>query len=257
MTKIVTIANQKGGAGKTTTVISLAHGLALRGKEVLILDFDGQGQSASYMGLKEEPGIFFLLMSSVKPLEKNELILVRQQVRVTGRQHLWIIPGSQETVVAQNTLAALEKPVSFIREAIGVFMRNGLDYIVIDTSPSLGGLQERAIWAADFVIVPVAMEFGSLQGLQKTVGIMQKIKSQNWKGVLGGILPTFYDEVTKETRKIEEDLRAGFGELVLQPIHRATVFRECIAEGLTIFEKAPESRAAKEYEVLVDTVLKW
>ena len=255
--RVIAVANQKGGAGKTTTVLNLAHGLALRGKEVLILDFDPQGQSATYLGLRQEPGIFFLLMSSIKPLEKNELILLRQQVCSTGRTHLWIIPGSQETAVAQNSLAALEKPVSYIRDAIGVFIRNGLDYIVMDTSPSLGGLQERAIWAADYVIVPVAMEFGSLQGLQKTLEIMQKIKSQNWKGTLGGVLPTFYDEVTKETRKIEEDLRAGFGDRVLAPIHRATVFRESIAEGQTIFEKAPGSRAAKEYEQLVDTILKW
>ncbi len=110
MTKVITIANQKGGAGKTTTVLNLAHGLALRGREVLILDFDPQGQSASYLGLKQEPGIFFLLMSSIKPLEKNELILLRQQVQHTGRPRLWIIPGSQETAVAQNSLAALDKP---------------------------------------------------------------------------------------------------------------------------------------------------
>ncbi|KPL84167.1 hypothetical protein SE15_03105 [Thermanaerothrix daxensis] len=258
MTKVITIANQKGGAGKTTTVLNLAHGLALKGKEVLILDFDPQGQSASYLGLKQEPGIFFLLMSSIKPLEKNELILLRQQVRSTGRPRLWIIPGSQETAVAQNSLAALDKPVSYIRDAIQIFMRNGLDYIVMDTSPSLGGLQERAIWAADFVIVPVAMEFGSLEGLDKTLGIMRNLKeNKGWRGSLAGVLPTFYDDVTRETKKIEEDLKAGFGDLVLSPIHRATLFRECIAEGQTIFEKAPGSRAAQEYARLVDQVLKW
>ncbi len=258
MTKVITIANQKGGAGKTTTVLNLAHGLALRGKEVLILDFDPQGQSASYLGLKQEPGIFFLLMSSIKPLQKNELILLRQQVRSTGRPRLWIIPGSQETAVAQNSLAALDKPVSYIREAIQVFMRNGLDYIVMDTSPSLGGLQERAIWASDFVIVPVAMEYGSLEGLNKTLSIMRNLKeNKSWRGSLGGVLPTFYDDVTRETKKIEEDLKAGFGATVLPPIHRATVFRESIAEGQTIFEKAPGSRAAQEYDRLVDQVLTW
>jgi chromosome partitioning protein len=108
------------------------------------------------------------------------------------------------------------------------------------------------------VIVPVAMEFGSLEGLNKTVGIMRNLKeNKGWRGSLGGILPTFYDDVTRETKKIEEDLKAGFSETVLPPIHRATVFRECIAEGQTVFEKAPTSRAAQEYACLVDQVLKW
>ena len=138
-----------------------------------------------------------------------------------------------------------------------MFTRNGLAYILIDTSPSLGGLQERALWAADWVLVPTAMEYLSNQGVARLIGTLKDLQEKrDWRGGLLGILPTFYDEQTRQSRTSLENLRSTFGEMVLPPVHRATVLREASAEGRTIFEYAPESRAAQEYQAVVDAVLR-
>jgi chromosome partitioning protein len=130
------------------------------------------------------------------------------------------------------------------------------DYIVIDTAPSVGGLQEASIWAADVVIVPCATDFLSTDGVVKIVETMDRLAGHGWPGALLGILPTFYDEVTKESTATLDDLRATFGAgKILEPIHRATALREAAAEGLTIWEAAPRSRAASEYAQLVWGVL--
>jgi chromosome partitioning protein len=131
------------------------------------------------------------------------------------------------------------------------------DYIIFDTAPSVGGIQERAIYAADVVLIPTATEFLSMDGLAQMMELLAMLKANwHWPGKLLGILPTFYDEQTRESHKSLIDLQEGFGQSVLKPIHRATILRECAAEGKTIFEMAPASRAACEYEELSREVMK-
>ncbi len=258
-TKVICLANHKGGVGKTTTAITLAHGLARRGKETLIVDFDPQGQAASFLGINPGMDVFYLLISGLSGSPTgSELTALKQRVRSTGRPHLWIIPGGAETAAAQQTIGALSKPISYIADILKPFSRNGLDYIILDTSPSLGGLQERAIWASDYVIAPVSPEFAALDGLsQLTQKTLLRLKQDlGWSGTLLGILPTFFDEQTRETRSAMADLHNSFAELVMCPIHRATVLRECAAEAMTLFEKAPDHRVAQEYQKLVNLVLK-
>ena len=144
--------------------------------------------------------------------------------------------------------------MSCIRDAVRPFTRNGLDYIVFDTAPSVGGIQERAVWAADLLIIPTATEFLASDGASKMVEMLLYLQGKQWTGALLGVLPTFYDEQTKESRATMNSLGDTFKDRLLPPIHRATVLRECAAEGLTIFEKDPDSRAAQEYEALVDLV---
>ena len=106
-TKIITIANQKGGVGKTTTVINLAHGLTRRGKSALIVDLDPQGQCATSLGMKPEEGAYYLLTMGLKPQETR---FIKQFVRDTGRENLWLIPGDQTTNAAQTPLAHTVTP---------------------------------------------------------------------------------------------------------------------------------------------------
>jgi chromosome partitioning protein len=131
------------------------------------------------------------------------------------------------------------------------------DCIIFDTAPSVGGIQERALYAADLVLIPTATEFLAIDGLAQMMELLTTLQAKwHWSGRLLGILPTFYDKKTNESHKSLLDLQAGFGESVLNPIHRATVLRECAAEGKTIFESAPASRACLEYEALACEVLK-
>ncbi|HPH97162.1 MAG TPA: ParA family protein [Anaerolineaceae bacterium] len=251
---IITISNQKGGVGKTTTAVSLAHGLALKGKEVLLIDLDPQGQCATTLGLTPEPGAFYLLTMGT---ETHETTFLKQYVRNTGREHLWLIAGNQTTMAAQTVLNSQNKPYSVIRESIARFTRGNLNYIIFDTAPSVGGIQERAVWAADMVIIPTSTEYLSTDSVRKMTEMLIMLQqSKGWHGSLLGVLPTFYSDQLREHRAAMEDLRQGFGDRVLTPIHRAAVLGECPGESKTIFEKDPESRAAQEYQDLVQRVLK-
>ena len=254
-TKVICIANQKGGVGKTTTAVSLAHCLSQKGRRVLLIDLDPQGQSATALGLNPEPGAFYLLTMGSTP---QETTFVQSWVRFSGREGLYLLPGNQQTMAAQTVLNAQDKPISAIRQSIQRFFKDGLHYIIFDTAPSVGGIQERAVWASDLVIVPTATEFLSADGVSKVLLMMSILQEQkNWRGNLLGILPTFFDEQTRESKATMENLKERFDASVLPPIHRSTLLRECAAEGKTILEFDPVCRAAKEYQTLTQHVLKF
>jgi chromosome partitioning protein len=251
-TKIITIANQKGGVGKTTTAVTLAHGLALKGKNVLLVDFDPQGQVAKFLGVNSGAGAHTLLV--IEPDSHEALAYLRSQIKVSNRDRLWVLPGNKKTMDAQIQIE--KSPIDYIRNSLDPFMRKSLEYIVIDTSPSIGGLQERAIWAADLLIIPTAPEYASLEGVSQLYkDVLVLFEEREWEGKLLGVLPTFYDEQTRMSKDSIDSLKETFRSSMLTPIHRATILRDCTAEGLTIFEKAPSSRAAEEYWDLVNAVL--
>ena len=254
-TKIICIANQKGGVGKTTTAVSLAHGLSQHGTRVLLIDLDPQGQCATALGRSPEPGTFYLLTMGITPQENS---FVQSWIRCSGRNGLYLLPGDQQTMAAQTVLNAQDQPISAIRGAVSRFFRDGLHYIIFDTAPSVGGIQERAVWASDLVIVPTATEFLSADGVSKVLHMMSILQEKkNWRGGLLGILPTFYDEQTRESKATMEDLQDRFADGVLSPVHRATLLRECAAQGQSIFEMDPLCRAAKEYQALTQLVMKF
>ncbi|MFZ6027792.1 MAG: ParA family protein [Chloroflexota bacterium] len=254
-TKVIAICNQKGGVGKTTTAVSLAAGLALCGRECLLIDLDPQGQSAVALGLSPEPGAFYLLTMGTAA---HETAFIKQYVRNTGRERLWLLAGDQTTMAAQTVINAQERPASAVRESITRFTNNGLKYVIFDTAPSVGGIQERAIWASDLVIVPTSTEYLSTDSVRKITDTLVYLQQEKaWKGALLGVLPTFFHDQLREHRAAMEDLRQGFGEHLLPPIHRSTLLSECPGESKTIFEKDPASRSAQEYQALVECVLKY
>jgi len=250
--KIITISNQKGGVAKTTTSVSLAHGLALKGYEVLVVDLDPQGNVATALGLNPESNVFYLLTDL-----ETKVPEAKKWIRNSGREHLWVIPGNRETMGAQILMNAMDKPISHVRDALKRFMNNGLGYIILDTSPSVGGIQERAIWAADLVIIPTAADYLATDGVRQSHETMLRLqREKTWKGSFLGVLPTFFEDNVREHKAGLEDLRKVYGSHVLPLIHKAATLRECPGAGVTIFEKDPSSRAAQEYEELIKIVLR-
>ncbi len=246
--KIIVVANQKGGVGKTTTAVSISHALALRERRVLLVDFDPQGQCAISLAVNPEPGVFNVLV--------NPRSDIHQWIRETGRGGLDLIPGDRSTATAQIVINAENRPINSIRQIFRELSRE-YDYLVFDTAPSVGGIQERAVFAADLVLIPTATEFLSMDGLAQMMEMLTALRgNSHWDGELLGILPTFYDEQTSESGRSLSELRESFGDGILSPIHRATVLRECAAEGKTIFETAPASRASREYEELGHVLVK-
>ena len=197
------------------------------------------------LGVAQEPGIFNLLACAY-PLQ--------DVVQTTGRDNLLLLPGDKRTGVVQALLVLKHAgELDVLRRAIEAGINDHrLHYIVVDTAPSVGTLQEAALWMADSVIVPWATEGLATDGLLEIINTMHSLQDHHgWQGGLWGVLPTFYDEVTRESHAVLTDLRQTLGDHLLDPIHRATVLRECASEGKTIFEWRPESRAAKEYAALV------
>ena len=244
----IVIANQKGGVGKTTSASSLAHGLALRSRRVLLVDFDPQGQCATALGINQEPGVFNALVNTRSD--------IHQWIRDTDRTGLYLLPGDRSTATAQIVINAENRSIDSIRLLFKPLGKE-YDYIIFDTAPSVGGIQERAIYAADMVLIPTATEFLALDGLAQMMELLSALREKHhWNGKLAGILPTFYDEQTSESREALAELNTTFGDGVLDPIHRATILRECPAEGKTIFEMAPASRSSREYEELSREIVK-
>jgi chromosome partitioning protein len=250
MAKVLTICNQKGGVGKTTTAVTLAHGLALKGKRVLVIDTDPQGQSSTFLKVPECDGLFDFLTNE-KP--------VKDTIR-PARKNLWILPGYKKTAWIMNVWRALangDPPTDKLARMIAP-LRGAVDYIVFDTGPTAGGLQDQAIFAADGIVIPSMPDYASAKGVSEVWNTLQLNQTKGWAGKVIGILPTMYRK-TDEADETMKQYREVYGAFVLEKVHDTVVFKECVSEGITIWEKSGKeptiTRAAEEYGALVRRVL--
>jgi len=249
--KVIVFANQKGGTGKTTTVINVGDAFARMGKKILIADLDPQGHAAVSMNLDTETCVANWLMHPIFNTNPITPEIMNQWIRTTRQEKLYVLPGNQMTAKAQRLLTIEEKPINYIKDQLSVIRRMGFDYLLFDTPPSTGGLQEMASWAADLAVIVSSLDYLSADGVSGFVDMLQVLHvEKRWSGKLAGVLPTFYDEQTRTTREQMTNLQAAFPDQVFNPIHRATLLREASAEGQTIFEKDPKSRSAMEYNAL-------
>jgi chromosome partitioning protein len=254
MAKTITIVNQKGGVGKTTTAINLSHGLSLAGFRVLAIDLDPQATLSTWLGLHPQNGAYAVMMNGAD----RQLLstILDAKIRPTGRNNLSIISSDKNLSTAQTALH--DSPGVYIKSILDHDrIQKQFDYVVLDTAPTIGGIQYRAVIAADGLLVPIQCNFGGIEGFLKLYRDLKTFKEKGWEGSLFGVLPTMYDERADESERAIISMRDIFKnapQAVFDPVHRAVVLERCAAEGKTVFELDPSSRAAREYARLVDRI---
>jgi chromosome partitioning protein len=250
--RILTVANQKGGVGKTTTAINLATALALSGQRVLLIDLDPQANMTSGVGLKGQaaPGgtVYHALTSDV-PDAKNFVL----PTRITN---LSLIPADRNLTGAEVELVTMTDRESRLR-VFTAALRDDFDYIFIDTPPSLGLLTLNALVTADAVLIPLNCEYFALEGLADLVATLRRVRaSLNSSLDIAGVLMTMYDERTNLGQQVAKDIRAFFQDRVYSTvIPRNIRLGEAPSHGMPALLYDPKSRGAEAYLALAREVL--
>lgn len=250
MGKIIAIANQKGGVGKTTTAINLSAGLGVLEKKVLLVDIDPQANSTSGVGYDPREiknGVYECLIGKVKA---KEIILE------TKSPNLFLLPAHIDLVGAELELVNEENREQMMKDALADVV-DDFDYIIIDCAPSLGILTLNSLTAADSLIIPIQCEYFALEGLGKllnTVKIVQK--RLNPELTIEGLLLTMYDTRLRLSNQVVEEVKTHFQDLVFKTIiHRNVTLGESPSYGETIIIHDATSKGAINYLNLASEIL--
>ncbi|PJZ46901.1 MULTISPECIES: ParA family protein [Leptospira] len=250
MGKIVSISNQKGGVGKTTTAINLASNLVDLGKKVLLLDIDPQGNSGSGLGLEVQS-----LNKTTYEVLIGELS-AREAVQKTFVNNLDIIPSNINLSGLEVDFLGMERKEFKLKDALAS-VKESYDYILIDCPPSLGVLTINALCASQSVMITLQTEYFALEGLSQLMRIISLVQSQwNPSLALEGVLLTMYDKRTNLANQVAEDVRNYFKEKVYETvIPRNVKLSEAPSFGKPINYYDPDGVGAKSYKSLAEEIV--
>jgi chromosome partitioning protein len=248
LAKIVAIANQKGGVGKTTTAIHLAHALAIAGKETLLVDLDPQANATSGLGHEphgDQSRHFMAGKGSMRELTEK-----------TRFERLSIVTGSLGATAAEAQPTTEHAGRRRLAEALSG-LPDGVEIVVIDCPPSVSYLTRNALTAADAILIPIQAEYFAMEGLTRILDTVRRVKeSDNPRLVVEGILLTMYDPALGLSGEVEREVREHFPEETYgSVIVRDVAIAEASSFGQTVFEYAPRSRGTHAYVSFAEEVL--
>lgn len=250
MGKIVSIANQKGGVGKTTTSINLSTILAKRGKKVLMIDADPQGNASSGVGVDKEieESVYDILINDTE---------TKEVVKKTNIKNLFICPSNINLAGAEVELVSVMSREYRLKEKLDL-VKDEYDYIIIDCPPSLGLITLNAFTASDSVLIPVQCEYYALEGLGQLINTINLVKKHLNKNIdIEGALLTMYDVRTNLSNQVVKEVKKYFNDKVYKNvIPRNVKLSEAPSYGMPITVYDPKSKGAKSYEKFVKEFLK-
>lgn len=251
MGKVIALTNQKGGVGKTTTTVNLAAALAAAKKKVLIVDLDPQGNAAIGCGIEKEKASYTSFDILMKEILATEAIIKLPELGFS------IIPGNSDLTAADIRLLKEERRERRLEDGL-ILIKPYFDYILIDCPPSLNMLTLNALVAADSVLVPMQCEYYALEGISDLMGTIKNIQQSVNPGLhIEGILRTMYDERSRLTKDVSEQLIAYFGDKVFRTcIPRNIRLAEAPSHGLPVMFYDKASRGSIAYITLAGEMLR-
>ena len=248
--KVIAVINQKGGVGKSTSVINLSACLGENKKKVLVIDFDPQGNSTSGYGIEKdelEHDVYDIILDDF-PIE--------DAIIETCEPNVFIVPATIQLATAEIELVSLEKRESVLKEAVSR-VKDEFDYVFIDCPPSLGLLTINALIAADSLIIPIQCEYYALEGVAKLLESMEMVKRyKNPNLEIFGVLMTMYDSRTTLSKQVVDEVKKYFGKTMFKTIvPRNVKLSEAPSHGLPVIKYARVSKGSLAYMKLAKEVV--